>query len=282
MNRRIGGVQLGPFTGNLQTSVDRVINFIEKAEDIGIELLCFPELCTTPYFPKSSKADERWFFSSENRDLQRVVQSTLGKNIAVIFPYAEKADDGNFNSAIVIKGGRVIGKYRKIHLPAPEEDFCFCSYEQTYFNVGNLGFPLCTVGNINIGIQICFDRHFPEGFRILAVKGSQVIFLATNSPGYGYDSHRMAMWERLLQVRAYENGVFIVAANKTGVEDGWDFMGNSLIVDPQGNFVTRLGQEEGLFYADIDISDKKKSKFLYGRKPGYYQELVSCPNIGGQ
>lgn len=277
MTIRIGGVQLGPFKRELEYSFKKVISYIEEGERCGVNILCFPELCTTPYFPKNYYGnEEKWFFSQNDENIKKIIQSTEEKNIFVIFPFAETGDEGNYNSAILISKGKVCGKYRKNHLPIFKEGTDFDNYEEKFFQNGNLGFPVFDVNNIKVGIQICFDRHFPEGFRILSLKGSKIIFLPTNSAGFNSDLNRIQMWERILQVRAYENEVYIVAVNKTGVEDGWDFMGNSMIVNRQGQIIKRLNMEEGLFFADIKLSDlKKESKLIYKRTPNSYKEIIN-------
>lgn len=273
---RVGGVQLGPFKGDLDSNFKKITNFIAQAEGLGLNILCFPELCTTPYFPKSHDGDEeKWFLTSNDHRLRNLINFTRHKKIAVIFPCAELSKNKKFNSALVIKEGKVIGKYRKNHLPVLKSDTKFKNYEEKFFSNGDLGFPVFNIDGVNIGIQICFDRHFPEGFRVLALKESRLIFLPTNSAAFDADPIRIQMWERLLQVRAYENGVFIIAVNKAGVEDGWDFMGNSMIVHPKGCIINRLSDEEGIFFVDIKKEElEKQGTFISKRTPANYKELV--------
>ncbi len=278
MKIRIGGVQLGPNDISVHKNVDKVIDFIKKAEKLKVDILSFPELCTTTYFPKHTYDEINVFLLSEHNSLyQRVIKSTLGFKVTIIFPYAEKTDEGIYNTADIIQNGKVIGKYRKIHIPILKENSTFNNLEERYFKPGNLGFPVFKINGIKIGIQICFDRHFPEGFRILGLKGTQVVFVPTNSAAFGADPRRIEMWDRLMQVRAYENGYYIVAINKAGTEEGWDFMGNSLIVDSTGEIIKRLDQfEETIFYEDITFDVKNiPCKFYEKRRPDQYNYLLS-------
>lgn len=275
MSFKVGGVQLGPFTGDLDSNFTKIKSYIGKAESLGINALCFPELCTTPYFPKFNDGnEEKWFFTLQDVGLKSLIEDTKDKKVTVIFPFAERNATGNYNSALVIKRGEVMGKYRKNHIPILKEGTKFDNYEERFFKNGDLGFPVFDLDGIKIGVQICFDRHFPEGFRILTLRGSKIIFLPTNSCAFDGDPVRMAMWERLLQVRAYENGVYIVGVNKTGVEDDWDFMGNSMVVDPNGKIMKRLDKEENIFFAEIREEELQKSgMFMSKRTPANYQEL---------
>lgn len=276
MSFRVGGVQLGPFIGDLDSNFNKITKYIAEAENLNIKILCFPELCTTPYFPKFNISDaEKWFLTLNDHRLKEIIALTKDKKLAVIFPFAEISDKGNFNSAIVIKMGQIIGKYRKNHIPILKSGTNFDNYEEKFFKNGDLGFPVFDIDGIKLGIQICFDRHFPEGFRVLILKGSRLIFLPTNSAAFDADPTRIQMWERILQVRAYENGVYIVAVNKAGVEDGWDFMGNSMIVDPNGHIINRLNNEEDIFFVDIKKAElKKQGMFISKRTPANYQELI--------
>jgi len=276
MSFRVGGVQLGPFSGDLNSNFKKISDYITQGEGLKIDVLCFPELCTTPYFPKFNHGDEeKWFLTPDDPRLTQLIACTQDKNIAVIFPFAEISKEGNYNSAIVIKKGKVIGKYRKNHMPILKSGTSYDNYEEKFFKNGNLGFPVLGIDGTPIGIQICFDRHFPEGFRALTLKGSKIIFLPTNSAAFGSDPNRLQMWERILQVRAYENGVYIVAVNKAGVEEGWDFIGNSMVVDPSGNIIKRLNNEEDIFYIDIKKEElSKQGTFIEKRTPANYKELI--------
>ncbi|MEL7566892.1 MAG: carbon-nitrogen hydrolase family protein [Dehalobacterium sp.] len=276
MSFKVGGVQLGPFSGDLDSNFKKITNYIAEAERLDIKILCFPELCTTPYFPKFNDGDEgKWFFTLNDHRVKKLIDDTKDKNLTVIFPFAEKSDTGNYNSAIVFKMGKVMGKYRKNHIPILKSGTKFDNYEEKFFKNGNLGFPVFSINGIKAGIQICFDRHFPEGFRILTLKGSRLIFLATNSCAFDSDPVRIQMWERLLQVRAYENGVYIIAVNKAGVEDGWDFMGRSMVVDPNGRIIKRLDKEENIFFVEINQEElHKQGMFISKRTPANYQELA--------
>ncbi|HHX50055.1 MAG TPA: carbon-nitrogen hydrolase family protein [Clostridia bacterium] len=275
---RVGGLQLGAADNQMDNNVQKILGYIEKAEKLGIHILCMPELSITNYFPKDWYSDlNQYVLSDKDPILRQIIASTEDLKITVIFPYGEKTGAGIFNSAILINQGQVLGKYRKIHLPVLKEDSQFNNFEERYFAPGDLGFPVFQVDGVKIGIQICFDRHFPEGFRVLAVKGARIIFLPSNSASFGPDSYRLEMWERINQVRAYENEVYLVAINKAGRENGWEFLGNSMIVAPDGRIIKRLNhEEEGIFYTGIPLADLgKPGKYLGKRSPGDYKEIAA-------
>lgn len=277
MKIRIGGVQLGPGSKSMMLNAKKIMEYIQAAEKLKIDILCLPELCVTTYFPKNYyESLEEFILADKDLIFQKILSSTSSINTGIIFPYAECTKEGLFNTAVVIQKGIVIGKYRKIHLPILQEESKYKNLEEKYFNVGNLGFPVFNIKGINIGVQICFDRHFPEGFRILGLKGAQIIFVPTNSALFDTDPNRLLIWERLMQIRAYENSTYIVAVNKAGNEEGWEFMGSSLIVDKEGKILQKASKnEEEILFQDINIEDNMpKCKFFSKRRPEAYKELL--------
>src|SRR5690606_25866039 len=157
--------------------------------------------------------------------------------IAMIFPYGEQAGRYFYNSAYVVdRDGRHLGTYRKTHIPAilPSKlKGGTGSYEKFYFSPGS-EFPVFEVDGVKFGIQICYDRKFPEGSRAVALKGAEIIFMPICAATYGEAKLRGNTWELPLQARAYENGVFVVAVNRAGDENGRRHIGKSMIIDPVG------------------------------------------------
>lgn len=284
-NLRVAALQMGPATGSRKEIFKRILNLLEEAAKKEAQIVCFPELALTPYFPAKPlylQDKEKYFEELPNARIQPLLDLACAYRLGIILPYAEKAGEKFFNSALVInQEGNIIGKYRKVHIPLsyPDSQGRIRNYEDQYFSSGNLGFPIFHLLGVKIGIQICYDRHFPEGFRVLALKGAEIVFLPTNSPTYG-QVERKRLWEAILTVRAYENGFFLVASAKAGVEDGIEYIGGSCIVSPKGTFLARATTEDDeVVMAEINTNlvweARKDLPFLAVRRKEHYLPLCS-------
>jgi len=165
-------------------------------------------------------------------------------NVVLICPIFEKGEDAFYNSAVVIDaGGEILGSYRKAHIPQIplwEEKF--------YFLPGNLGFPVFQTKFAIIGIQICWDNFFPEGSRILALKGAQIIFSPTAAAFASQEK-----WETVISSNAISNGVYIFRVNRVGSEEKQDFYGRSFCVSPEGELLDKpTGMKEGIALIEIN------------------------------
>ena len=185
--------------------------------------------------------------------------------------FSQRERGGEFyNSAVVIDaGGEILGVYRKVHVPQIplwEEKF--------YFSPGNLGFPVFKSKFASIGIQICWDNFFPEGSRILAMKGAQIIFSPT---GAAFASQ--SRWETVISSNAIANGVYIFRVNRVGSEEKQDFYGRSFCVSPEGELVDKpTGMKEGIAILDIDLRTidevRREWPFFKDRRPETYKEIA--------
>lgn len=214
-----------------------------------------------------------------------IVEEAKKNHMALILAYAERDGIHRYNAAIVYDtDGHVLGKYRKMHIPAYFPSNLpggTGSYERLYFAPGNLGFPVFELKElgVKISVQICYDRMFPEGYRILALKGAGIVFNPTNYAAYGQD-YRLRAWGRLAQSRAYENGFFVCIPNKAGIEGERDNTGRSMIISPIGGdiMVTGSPDKEEVVAAEIDLDDvaeaRKKLPFWRDRRSDQYSDLV--------
>jgi N-carbamoylputrescine amidase len=187
----------------------------------------------------------------------------------LIVPFFESLNGKYFNSAAVYDAGRLLGMYRKIHIPNLP-----LYREQFYFSPGDGGFPVFETSQGKIGIQICWDNLFPEGSRALALKGAEIIFAPTAA---ALNNHRH--WETAISANAFANNVFIFRINRVGKEDGIAFYGRSFCVDPWGELVSELaGGKEAIVIADINPKEREAAVetwgFLGRRKPDEYGDLV--------
>lgn len=286
MSRRIkvAAAQLGPSSDEKKDVVGRLEALMQEAADRGVDLIGFPELCLTPFFPNRLERDnDHWFDELPSPLTERLLAIARDAGIVVVFPYGEKDGIARYNSALVIDAdGRILGKYRKVHIPAyfpSSRPGGTGSFERLYFTPGNLGFPVFDTAKGRIGVQICYDRMFPEGSRALALQGAEIVFYPNNYALYGYD-YRARAWGRLTMARAYENGVFAVVPNKAGQEGVRDNAGRSLVISPLGGEVIAeaSSDREELLVAQIDLDDvteaRRRLPFWRDRRPEVYGLLV--------
>ena len=242
---RVAAAQTGPVvTRDMEKGVAAACELVEQAAAQDAEIICFSELFLTPFFPNRLTPDyESFFLELPSPVTDPLFAIARDKHIAMIFPYGERSGRAFYNAALVVDAdGRQLGTYRKTHIPAILPSTLgggTGSYEKFYFSPGR-ELPVFEMGgpsrppislSVKIGIQICYDRKFPEGSRALALDGAQILFMPICAATYGETTLRGNTWELPLQARAYENGVFVVAVNRAGDEDGRQHIGKSLIVD---------------------------------------------------
>ena len=266
---RIAGIQISA-NADMDCTIERAAEMAGLAAEKGAKIICYPELFLTPWFPLK---EEKTFFPlaenvSSNR-FGRIREISRAAEAVVIAPFFETRDGNYYNSAAVIDHGELLGVYRKIHLP----DIPLYR-EQFYFSPGDTGFPVFATSQGKIGIQICWDNLFPEGARILALKGAEIIFAPTAA---SQQTH--SLWEHAISANAFANNVFIFRVNRVGREDGLSFYGRSFCAGPWGEMVSELaGSKEAIVLADIDPKERSEALetwgFLRNRRPGEYGELV--------
>ena len=278
----IGAAQMGPssFTDgkvNKKENVHRIIALLEKGIRENVKIVCFPELALTDYFPVRMDMNfEQYFDQIPNNLTKDIFTLTKEHSISVILPYAEFDGVAYYNTAGIIQNGALIGKYRKVHIPG---SLITPHFEKQYFTPGNLGYPVFDLMGVKLGVQICYDRHFPEGHRALALNGAQLVFNPTGLPYRGLE-WRKTTWETFLRVRAFENQVFVVGVNKGGEENGLDFAGDSMVINPIGGVVIAKSQTKGdeLVTVEINLYDiieaKKILPIFRDRRPSEYRVLI--------
>jgi len=264
-------------------NIQRILHLMNEAEKQGVDVVCFGELSLTPYFAIEPNRDhlDNCFDTLPNELTTDIFKFTRNHHLAVILPYAEYDGVHYYNTAAFISNGRLIGQYRKMHMPGaflkPGERL-IGNYEKLYFTPGNLGFPVYEMNGVKVGVQICYDRHFPEGYRCLTLQGAQVVFNPTALPDRGL-SWRRDTWELFLRVRAFENGIFVVGINKAGVESGIEFMGQSLVISPGGGEVLARAKtsEDELVVCEVDLDSineaRKALPWMRDRRPEAYVGL---------
>jgi N-carbamoylputrescine amidase len=268
---KVAGVQMF-CSEDKERNVEKAVRLAQIAAEKGAQIICFQELFTTHWFPK--EMDRKHFTLAENLkgpSLGRMREVARAHEIALVCPFFEEGEEGGFyNTAVVFDaGGEVLGRYRKIHIPQiPLWE------EKYYFAPGNLGFPVFHTKFAAVGIQVCWDNFFPEGSRILALKGAQIIFSPTAA---AFASQKR--WETVISGNAISNGVFVFRVNRVGSEEKQDFYGKSFCVSPEGEMVDRpTGMKEGIALVEIDLGDvervRREWSFFKDRRPETYGEIL--------
>ena len=280
MTRRltVAAAQLGPIqkAEGRDVSVGRMVRLMERAHQRGVEVVVFPELALTTFFPRWYEEDiaaaDDWYEAAlPSNQTAPLFEAARKFNIAFHLGYAEKTADGRrFNTAgFFHPSGEMVLKYRKVHLPGHKEYDPVRTVqhlEKRYFEVGDLGFPVArapvgSAGPVNIGMLICNDRRWPEAWRVLGLQSVELVMLGYNTPSLnmdnrGFEAHHLRVLHSHLSIQAgcYQNATFAVATAKAGVEDGHELFGHSIIVNPQGEIMAQATSwDDELITADLDL-----------------------------
>jgi predicted amidohydrolase len=283
--------------------VQRLLALMREAKANGCDLMVFPELALTTFFPRwylERQQDVDAFFerTMPGPDTQPLFDAARTLGIGFCLGYAELLDeDGrtrHFNTAITVdKQGAIVARYRKIHLPGHAEHEPwrrFQHLEKRYFEVGNLGFPAFRAsfgeGKAGIfGMAICNDRRWPETYRVLGLQGVEMVLLGYNTPVHNppapeHDALSHFHNQLVMQSGAYQNGTWVVGVAKAGNEEGVEQIGNSIIVAPSGEIVgacTTTGDELAVARCDLDLTASYKNtifNFARHREPEQYRMIV--------
>ncbi len=280
----VAAAQTGPVTLPGEAAIVEAAHaMLDDAGRRGVRLLTFGEVFLAPFFPNRLEEDfARYFMREDDPVLVGLRARAAALRIALVLPFAERAAAGFFNTALVTdESGKVAGRYRKTHIPAyfPNEKAGGTgSYEKFYFTPGD-ALPVFAVAGTRIGVQICNDRLYPEASRALALAGAQLIAMPICFSTYSDPAHRASIWEVPLRARAYENGVFVLASNRVGIEGPRHHLGRSMVVDPRGTLLAEAGTAAPeLLVAEIDLADvdAARAKFPWwrDRRPDLYGPLV--------
>ncbi|HEX2340170.1 MAG TPA: nitrilase-related carbon-nitrogen hydrolase [Vicinamibacterales bacterium] len=259
--------------------IEKHMPLIEEAGRKGVQLLCLQELFYGPYF--CAEQDKRWYDLTERipdgptTKMMQDVAKRLGMVIVVPI-YEEEMTGVYYNAAAVIDAdGKCLGKYRKHHIPHVAPGF----WEKFYFRPGNLGYPVFDTAAGRVGVYICYDRHFPEGARILGLNGAEIV-LNPSATVAGLSEY---LWKLEQPAHAVANGYFVGAINRVGVEKPWnigEFYGQSYFCDPRGQFIAQASRDKDeLVVADLDLGMIQQVRntwqFFRDRRPETYGPISS-------
>lgn len=279
-----------------QSVVARMTDMLHQAAERGAAFVAFPELALTPFFPRTwfadrSEADRYFEEAMPSPDTAPLFEAGRRLGVGFTFGFAERAGDRRYNSAILVApDGSITGTYRKVHLPGHADhrpDLPFQHLEKRYFDVGDTGFQAWASQGTRIGLCICNDRRWPETWRMLGLKGAELVALGYNTPAidtdYDAPAH-LTMFHHLLslQAGAYQNGLWVLAAAKAGWEEGQKMMGGSCIIAPTGEIVAQAVTEgEELLVRDCNLDMCRLVRdhifdFAAHRRPEHYG-LIADP-----
>jgi N-carbamoylputrescine amidase len=260
-------------------NIEKHIPLIEKAASEGVQIICMQEIFTGPYF--CAEQSTRWYDSTEyipDGPTTRLMQEMAKKhNMVIVVPiYEEESPGVYYNTAAVIDAdGTYLGKYRKNHIPHVAPGF----WEKFYFKPGNLGYPVFKTAYADVGVYICYDRHFPEGARALGLNGAEIVF----NPSATVAGLSEYLWKLEQPAHAVANAYFVGAINRVGHEQPWDigeFYGQSYFCDPRGQFLATASRDKTeLITAELDFDKIREVRntwqFYRDRRPESYGDLVA-------
>lgn len=272
-----------PVEVHKKAAVEKHVSLIREAAAQGAKVVCLQELFFGPYF--CTEQDPKWYAAAEPVPDGPTVQLMQGLakelGIVLVVPvYEEEMPGVYYNTAAVIDAdGRYLGKYRKQHIPHVQAGPAGCGFwEKYYFKPGNLGYPVFDTAYAKVGVYICYDRHFPEGARILGLNGAEIVF----NPSATVAGLSEYLWKLEQPAHAVANGYYVGAINRVGWESPWnmgEFYGQSYLVDPRGQFVAMGSRDQD----EVVIGEMDREKilevrnlwqFYRDRRPETYREMV--------
>lgn len=294
----IGAAQLGPIQKDHSRTdvVERLLTLLRQAHSSGCDLVVFPELALTTFFPRwfvddITEADHWYETQMPSPVTQPLFDEAKRLGIGFCLGYAELTADGHrFNTQILVeRNGQVVAKYRKVHIPGHEHhepDRPFQHAERYYFEPSNEGFGVWNAFDARVGMMICNDRRWPETYRVMGLQGVELILCGYNTPIHYVPDPSQDILQGfhnalVMQSGAYQNGTWVVGVAKGGVEEGVDSLGQSMIVAPSGQIVAQaLTTDDELLVAHCDLDWCKRYKdtlfdFDRYRRPEVYGRITS-------
>ena len=265
------------YKGDKEAMIEAHEQSTREAAAQGAQVMCYQELFYGPYFCQVQDAE---FYSwaeaiPDGPTTKRMQELAAETGMVLVVPMYEQEQPGVlYNTAAVIDAdGTYLGKYRKTHIPQVNG-----FWEKFYFRPGNLGFPVFDTAAGKVGVYICYDRHFPEGWRALGLGGAQMVF----NPSATSRSHSSYIWQVEQPASAVANMYFVGAINRVGKEElgDNDFYGTSYFANPRGQFVdgTASDQEEELLVRDLDLDIIEEVRaqwaFYRDRRPETYDSIT--------
>lgn len=280
-------IELGHIIGLIQMSMServddnlcKALSMIKEAAERDADIVCLPELFMTRYFPQNASGKPaHWEIipGEVTRTLSEIAKKY--RIILVAGSICEYSNNRFYNTSLVFDSdGRLLGRYRKMHLPQDE-----CFYERNYFSPGNLGYRVFKTSIGNIGVSICYDQWFPETARINTLMGADIIFYPSAIGVVdGIDQEEgdwKEAWITVHRGHAISNAIIVAAVNRAGKEGRINFWGSSFICDSFGKILAMAGKEEEILLAEVDFEMNRRVRtgwgFLDNRRPSTYRRIL--------
>jgi N-carbamoylputrescine amidase len=267
------------WTGSKETMIDKHVNYVHQAAQQGAHVMCFQELFYGPYFCQVQ--DAKYYALTEKipdgPTVELMQDLARQHSMVLIVPMYEEEQTGvYYNTAAVIDAdGKYLGKYRKTHIPQVKG-----FWEKFYFRPGNLEYPVFDTAVGRVGVYICYDRHFPEGARVLGLHGAELVFIPS-ATSRGLSMH---LWEIEQRSHAIANGYFVGTINRVGIETEFgpnDYYGSSYFCDPRGSYIGDKASDtaEELLVRDLNLDliqeVRQTWQFYRDRRPELYREIAA-------
>ena len=254
----VGTVQFSRRLGDKEANIKRATTYLKMAVEKGAKIISLPELFSTGYFPGGNTVSNEFFKWAETipgpttTEMERLAKEL---KIWLVAPIYERDQDSlvYYNSAAVIGPEGLKGRYRKRHVPSATPYLI----EKYYYAPGNIKYPVFKAEEWPFAVSICYDRHFPETFRLSTLHGAHIVFSVNNTP----TPRSLKMWFMEIQVAASSNGIFVVQNNVVGEE--MNFFGNSFIAGPQGDILGQMEKEEGVLIQELDQDQIVQARLGY-------------------
>ena len=262
-------------TANLPDNLARAVATTRAAAKAGAELVAFAELALSPFYPeRPASVDVRTLaepIPGPTTDVFRTLARELG--VVIVMNLFERAGDVTFDTSPVIDGdGTLLGRTRMVHITEYP-----CCHESQYYTPGDLGAPVFDTKVGRVGVAICYDRHYPEYMRALALGGAELVLVPQAGAVAEWPE---GLYHAEMKVAAFQNGYFVALCNRVGKEECITFGGESFVCAPDGRVIARApASEDHILYSDIDLEGVRDSHarrlFLRDRRPELYAEWFS-------
>lgn len=268
---RIALVQMSN-AGSVEQNLAKSLDAIAEASRQGADLVLFPEVQLTEFFPQYPGQDKSAYRVELQSQVVRAFQDACKDNAVMAVPnlYLKPGGDpaqrkGYDASLVIDREGTVLGVQKMVHI-AQAHQF----YEQDYYLPADDGFRVFDTDLGRIGVVVCFDRHYPESIRSEAVRGAELILI----PAVNTKREPMELFEQEIRVQAFQNSAYVAMCNRVGREDDMDFAGESIIVAPNGQVIAKADDVEQILYADLDLATVRETRtrtpYLTLRRPEFY------------
>lgn len=239
--------------GSIKSNLYKSIEYICKAAENKADIILFPEVQLTEFFPQYENIDVTEYKIQINSEIVKTFQDACKKSAIIAVPniYLEEGEYCYDASIMIDQDGEIQGIQKMVHV-AQAKQFC----EQDYYTPSDEGFKVFNTKFGKIGIVVCFDRHYPESIRTETLMGADLILIPTANT----KSEPSEMYEWELRVQAFQNSVAIAMCNRIGVEDAMEFSGESIVIDASGEVIVKADDREQIVYVDIDLDESKKTR----------------------